>query len=224
MRAAMKRTTIITFFLLLTACTTAQLDLPAGAYDVSGSNPRRWNAPISFGEWRTEWVNEGTTRSWLADLGIVEVGKADQGYHLAINGVDVECHTRELVLGRSGVFVDATLGNSPLLVCGYDRSGDRSVLTLHRTGKIEPTLRGTLKDDDGNALEVRSLHRLAGAKFPGGEPYGFELVRGGERVAVVETVNRGRVWIAPDAANRDTLAAAAASLLLFREPEAGEVD
>jgi hypothetical protein len=223
MRAAMKRTLILAL-LLLTACTTAQLDLPAGSYDVSGSNPRRWNAPISFGEWQTAWVDEGTTRSWLADLGVVEVGKADQGYHLAMNGVAVECHTRELVLGRAGVFVDATLGSAPLLVCGYDRGGERTVLALHRTGKVEPTLRGTLRDDDGNALEVRSLHRLAGAKWPGGEPYGFELVRGEERVAVVETANRGRVWIAPDAANRDTLAAAAASLLLFREPEAGEVD
>ncbi|HYO78874.1 MAG TPA: hypothetical protein VE010_20600, partial [Thermoanaerobaculia bacterium] len=59
---------------------------------------------------------------------------------------------------------------------------------------------------------------------PAGEAYGFELMRGEERVAVVETVNRGRVWIDPDAPNRDTLAATAASLLLFREPDAGDVE
>jgi hypothetical protein len=219
----MKRFLVATLF-LLNACVSAQLDLPAGAYDVTGSNPRRWNAPISFGDWRTAYVDEGTTRSWLAEVGVAQIAKADQGYHLDLNGVAVECHTRELVLGTSGFFVDATLGKTPLLVCGYERGGDRHVLSLHRTGKIEPTLRGTLSDDDGNALEVRSLHRPVGAKFPSGEPYGFELLRGNERVAVVETVNRGRVWIAPDAANRDTLAAAAASLLLFREPEAGDVD
>ncbi|HEX8619961.1 MAG TPA: hypothetical protein VF911_20440 [Thermoanaerobaculia bacterium] len=219
----MKRLFIATLF-LFAACTTARLDLPADAYDVSGANPRRWNAPLSFGEWRTEMVDEGTTRSWLAEAGILQVARADQGYHLTMNGVAVECHTKELVLGASGFFVDAALGRKPLLVCGYDRGGERHALTLHRTGKIEPTLRGTLRDDDGNALEVRSLHRPAGAKLPAGEPFGFEVLRGEERVAVVETVNRGRVWIAPDAANRDTLAAAAASLLLFREPEAGDVD
>ncbi|HEY0157400.1 MAG TPA: hypothetical protein VGF28_08960 [Thermoanaerobaculia bacterium] len=215
----MKR--LLPLLFLLTACTTAQLDLPAGAYDVTGSNPRRWNAPISFGDWRTEWVDEGTTRSWLAELGIVQVARADQGYHLAINGVDVECHTREFVVGTSGVFVDPTFGGQALLVCGYDRNGERSVLTLSRTGQTEPTLRGTLRDADGKALEVKSLHRVPGSGWPSGVPYGFEI---GNRVAVVETVNRGRVWIDPAAEDRDTLAAVAASLLLFREPEPGEVD
>ncbi|HEX8252256.1 MAG TPA: hypothetical protein VF846_03825 [Thermoanaerobaculia bacterium] len=218
----MKR--LLPLLFLLTACVAARLDLPEGAYDVSGSNPRRWNAPISFGDWRTEMVNEGTRRSWLTQVGVVQVARADQGYHLALNGVDVECHTKEFAIGAGGVFVDPTFGNAPLLVCGYDSRGERSVLTLHRTGRIEPMLRGTLRDDDGNALEVRSLHRPIGAKFPAGEAYGFELMRGEERVAVVETINRGRVWIDPAAQNRDTLAAAAASLLLFREPDAGDVD
>lgn len=210
--------------LLLTACTTAQLDVPAGAYDVTGSNPRRWNAPISFGPYATRMVNEGTTRSWLADLGVVQVGKADQGYHLTLNDVAVECHTRELVLGRAGIFVDPSFGSEPLLVCGYDSGGARSVLTLARTGQLEPTLRGSLRDANGDALEVRSLHRAVGAAIASGDPFGFEILRGGNRVAVVETINRGRVWIDANAANRDTLAAAAASLLLFRDPDAGTVD
>lgn len=211
---------LLPLLLLLTACTTARLDLPAGAYDVTGSNPRRWNAPISFGQWRTEFVDEGTTRSWLADLGVVQLGKADQGYHLAIGTVDVECHTREFVIGRSGVFIDPSFGGEPLLVCGYDYNGERSVLTLARTGGIEPTLRGTLRDADGKSIEIKSLHRAVGAAIPSGEPFGFEI----GNVAVVETINRGRVWIDPAAEDRDTLAAVAASLLLFRDPEAGEVE
>src|SRR5687768_13554319 len=105
----MKRSVPI-LLLLLTACATAQLDLPADSYTVTGSNPRRWNQPISFGEWRTEVVNEGTTRSWLADAYILEVGKTDQAYRLTLNGIPVECHTRELVLGRAGVFVDPAFG------------------------------------------------------------------------------------------------------------------
>jgi hypothetical protein len=215
---------LLALSLALSACTTAQLDLPVNAVPVTGANPRRWNAPIAFGEWRTEAVNEGTHRSFLADLGIIDIGKADEAYRLTINGVAVECHTRDLVVGGAGVFVDPSLGKSPLLVCGYRRaSGTRSVLSLTRTGAVEPTLRGELRELGGPSLQVRSLHRAKGSRFPSSEPFGFEILSGDEPVAIVETINQGRVWIDPQAvANRDTLAAAAASLLLFRDPDARE--
>lgn len=194
--------------------------MPAGAYDVTGANPRRWNQPLSFGEFATESVDEGTQRSWLAEVAGIQVGKADQGYHLRIGGVDVECHTREVVVGRSGVFIDPTLGGSALLACGYQRGAfTRSVLALRRTGRPEPSLSGELREVGGPAYDVRSLHRAAGGSIPSSEPFGYEIVSGEDVVAVVETVNRGRVWIDPSAPNRDILAAAAASLLLFREPE-----
>lgn len=218
----MKRLLLLLFsLLLLPACVTAQLDLPEGAHAVEGANPRRWNRPIAFGEWRTRAVDEGTTRSWLADLGVLQVGKTDQAYRLTLNDVAVECHTRELVLGRSGVFVDPSFGGDPILVCGY---GEQSVLTLARTGKSEPSLRGTIRSASGAPLEVRSLHRASAGGWPSGEPFGYEILRDGRRVAVVETVNRGRVWIDPAAGDRDTLAAVAASLLLFRDPDAGNVE
>jgi hypothetical protein len=210
--------------LLLVSCATAQIDLPAGAYDVTGSNPRRWNQPLSFGEWRTSTVDEGTTRSFLADLDLVQVGKADQAYRMTLNDVFIECHTREIVIGREGFFLDPNLGREPLLLCGLDGGGGRSVLALSRTGRVEPTLRGEVRGAGGGAaLEVRSIHR-AGSSLPSSEPFGFEILEGGRRVAAVETINRGRVWIDPDAPNRDTLAAAAAALLLFRDPDAGTVD
>lgn len=216
----MKR--LLPLLVLLTACVTAQIDLPADAWTVEGANPRWWNRPISFGPYRTENVREGTTRSWLADLDLVQIGKADQGYHLTINDVAVECHTREIVIGRAGFFVDASLGREPLLVCGYDRGGARSVLALSRTGRGEPSLRGELREANGGAAyEVRSLHRHAGGGFPSVEPFGYEFLRDGRRIAAVETINRGRVWIDPSAPDRETLAAAAASLLLFRDPDAG---
>lgn len=215
----MKR--IFLLLLLLTACATAQIDLPADAYGVEGANPRRWNQPLAFGPYRTTFVDEGTTRSWLADLDVVQIGKADQGYHLTLNGVAVECHTREVVIGRAGFFVDASLGREPLLVCGYDRGGARSVLALSRTGPAEPSLRGELREAKGGpSYEVRSLHRNAGGSLPSSEPFGYEIVRDGRRVAAVETINRGRVWIEPNAPDRDTFAAAAASLLLFDDPDA----
>jgi hypothetical protein len=217
----MKR--LILLLVFLTGCATVQLDLPTGAWDVTGSNPRRWNAPISFGPYQTQSVDEGTRRSWLADLEVVQVAKADQGYHLMMGDLAVECHTREVVIGRKGVFVDTSLGREPLLVCGYQRrTGTRSALVLSRTGSHEPSFRGELRGMPGPAYEIRSLHRAAGGSIPSGEPFGYEIRLGEATAAIVETVNRGRVWIDPsEEANRDMLAAAAASLLLFREPDAG---
>lgn len=203
--------------LLLLSCATAQIDLPEGSYDVTGSNPRRWNQPLAFGEWRTSAVNEGTTRSFLADLDIVQAGKTDQAYRMMLDGVGIECHTREIVIGRNGFFLDPNLGREPLLLCGLDDAAGRAVLALSRTGRMEPALRGELRGVSGGpALEVRSIHR-AGSSLPSSEPFGFEIVDNGRRVAAVETINRGRVWIDPNAPNRDTLAAAAAALLLFRD-------
>lgn len=211
--------------LLLAACATAQIDLPSDSFTVEGANPRRWNQPLYFGEWRTSTVNEGATRSFLADLDIVQIGKADQGYRMTLGDTFVECHTREVVIGRAGFFVDVNLGREPLLVCGLDDAGSRSVLALSRTGKIEPALRGELRGVAGGpSLEVRSIQRVSGSAIPSGEPFGYELLSDGRRVAAVETINRGRVWIDPNASNRDTLAAAAAALLLFRDPDAGTVD
>jgi hypothetical protein len=52
----MKR--LFPLLLLLTACTTAQIDLPSDAYGVEGANPRRWNQPLAFGPYRTTFVDE----------------------------------------------------------------------------------------------------------------------------------------------------------------------
>jgi hypothetical protein len=215
---------LLFFSLLLTGCATAQLELPADSYAVQGANPRVWNRPLSFGPYATSSVDEGTTRSFLADLGILQIGKSDQAYRMKLGDVAIECHTRELAIGRADVFVDPSWGGSPILVCGFDRGSAKDVLVLSRTGRVEPSLRGALRVLDGPSFEVRSLHRAAGGSFPSGEPFGYEIISDGAPVAVVETVNRGRVWIAPDAPHRDTLAAAAASLLLFRDPDAGSMN
>lgn len=218
----MKRFAIL--LLLAAACASvepARIAIPPAAVNVEGANPRRWNQPLSFGAWRTSSVNEGTTRSFLVDLGMLDVGKTDQAYRMTLEGTgvptNVECHTREIVVGSAGVFLQASLGREPILVCGFTRGQLRSVLALTRTGKPEPSLVGELRQVGGTTYDVRSVHRAAGGGLPGGEPFGYEIVRGERPFAVVETVNRGRVWIDPEAPNRDDLAAAAAALLLFRD-------
>ena len=218
----MKRVLLLVLF--LTACATVKLDLPPDAYAVQGANPHRWNQPLSFGTWSTSNLNEGTTRSFLADTGILQIAKADQAYRMKVNDIVVECHTRELVVGRAEIFVDPTFGQEPLLVCGFDRGRTQTVLALKRTGKGEPSLRGELREIGGPSLDVQSLHRAPGLAVASGEPFGYEIRRDGTRIAGVETINSGRVWIDPTVANRDTLAAAATALLLFKDPNAGTVD
>ena len=220
----MKRLGIL--LLLLTACASVQpvrIAVPSPAMTVEGANPRVWNRPISFGDWRTLSVNEGTTRSFLADLGILDVGKTDQAYRMVLQGpgaqTDVECHMREVVVGAAGVFVQASLGKEPILVCGFTRKGYRSVLALTRSGKGEPSLVGELRQVGGTTYDVRSIHRAVGGTIPSGDPFGYEIVRDEQAFAMVETVNQGRVWIDPEAPNRDDLAAAAAALLLFKDVE-----
>lgn len=209
--------------LLLAACATVQpvrIAIPADAVPVEGANPRTWNQSISFGDWRTASVSEGTTRSFLFDLGILDAGKTDQAYRMVLQGpgqqTNVECHMREVVVGTAGVFAQASLGRDPILVCGLTRKGYRTVLALTRTGKAEPSLAGELRQVGGATYDIRSVHRAVGGGLPGGEPFGYEIVRDERPLAIVETVNQGRVWIDPDAPNRDDLAAAAAALLLFK--------
>ena len=207
--------------LVFCACATkvVQLDVPAGAWDVSGSNPRVWNRPLSFGPYRTESVDEGTRRSWLVDAGLLAVGRIDQGTRLRIAGTDVECHTRELLVGKNDLFVDPALGRAALLVCGYQHDGGRSVLTLSRTVRSDAWLTGELRGESRSPLEVRSMNQPANSRFRSMETLGFEILDGGRQVAVIETVNQGRVWISPESKDRDLLAAVSASLLLFRDPD-----
>ena len=219
----MKKLSVLLLF-LLTACSTVQpvrIAIPADAVAVQGANPRTWNQPLSFGEWTTASVDEGTTRSFLFDLGMLDVGKTDQAYRMVLEGAgpqtNVECHMREVVVGAAGVFVQASLGREPILVCGLWRKGYRTVLALTRTGEVEPSLVGELRQVGGTTYDVRSIHRAATGGVRSGDPFGYEIVRGEHAFAIVETVNNGRVWIDPDAPNRDDLAAAAAALLLFRD-------
>ena len=218
----MKRSLLL--IVLLAACATVQpvhIAIPAAAVNVEGANPRTWNRPISFGEWRTASVDEGTTRSFLFDLGMLDAGKTDQAYRMVVQGpgaqTNVECHMRELTVGAAGVFVQASLGREPILVCGLWRRGYRTVLALTRNGKPEPSLVGELRQVSGVTYDIRSIHRAAGGGLSSGESFGYEISRDEQSYATVETVNQGRVWIDPNAPNRDDLAAAAAALLLFRD-------
>ena len=212
--------------LLIAGCRTAFMSVPAElaateAFAVTGANPRLWNRPLSFGPWRTSEVREGGRWGFAAPLLGLEAGFSQQPYRLVLEhedgrAVQAECVARSVTLSRSGWSVDPTLGALPALACGFrSDDGDEWTLKLHARGT---NFEGELSSSSGSPLKIRSVHRLEGSRLPSGEPVGYEIA-GDSPLAAVETVNRGRVWLAPSAGSSiDRRTAAAAAVLLLFEP------
>lgn len=203
-----------------------QLAASASAMPVDGANPRRWGTDLSFGEFRAVGVRDGDHLEWFFAVGNLGTGAAKSASRLTLEGpsgaVRVECLAKRSVLARGSFSVDLALGKKPLMMCGLDGpDGDRWTLTLTERA---PDLSGAIQPAEGiggERLEVRSIHRLEGSKWPLAEPPGYEISKSGRVVAAVEIINRGRVWIGSDLdeATRQRVAAAAAALLLFEPPE-----
>ncbi len=223
MRRIQSGLVLVFIALVISGCRTAAISVPAEladakAFAVTGANPRIWNRPLSFGPWRTSEVREGGRWGFAAPLLGLEAGFSQQPYRLVLEHEDgrevrAECVSRSVTLSRSGWSMDPTLGALPALACGFrSDDGDEWTLKLHARGT---NFEGELSSS-GSQLKVRSLHLLEGSRLPSGEPVGYEIV-GESTLGAVETVNRGRVWIAPStgSAIEGRIAAAAAVLLLF---------
>jgi hypothetical protein len=217
---------------VLAACTVAEMAVEprlaseAEPLAVSGANPRRWNQALAFGPWATTANHDGTEFSWAVQAFGVGLASAQRPYAFlrqtpAGTTVETACHTRDLRLFRGSfdddvLEADVTGAFTPALACALRPAGGGRPATLTLATKARD-YRGHLDLADGTVLEVRSAHHFAGSPLRNPEPVGYELVAGGRTFAAVETVNPGRVWIAPEvrAAHRDDLAAASAALLLF---------
>ena len=203
-----------------------QLAESASGMPVDGANPRRWGTNLSFGDYRAVEVRDGDHLEWFFAVGNFGTGAAKSASRLTLEGpsgaLRVECLAKRKVLARGSFSVDLALGRKPLLMCGLEGpDGDRWTLVLTERA---PNLTGTIQPEegiDGARLDVRSVHRLEGSKWPLAEPAGYEISEGGRVVAAIETINRGRVWIGSDldADTRQRVAAVAAALLLFEPPE-----
>lgn len=211
----------------LAGCTVAEMAVePRLAAEsrplaVTGANPRTWNRPLGFGPFSTAANRDGTELSWAFQAFGIGAGGAHRpyGFRLQSPGVielETACHTRELRLFRGSFEVDLTAAFTPALACAFRPlpAGLPGTLTLAVKGS---DYRGSLELAGGGSLGVRSVHRFAGSSLRNSDPVGYDFTDRGRTVAAVETVNRGRVWLAPDLdpSVRDQVAAAAAALLLF---------
>jgi hypothetical protein len=211
---------------LATACQTAQMKVATplqtlDALRVEGANPRRWNAPIRFGPWRTSEVDEGLTWNFGIRLLGLDLGVGFQPYRFVLasegQNVQAECVTRSAVVSRKGLSVEIGRGGRiPPLACGFTGSGEG---TLRMRTTLANRMEGDI--DFGQPLwTLRSVHEIEGARFRSGDPVGYEIRAGGRVIAAVETINRGRVWIDPslDTGDRSRIAAVSTALLLYEPP------
>ena len=65
--------------------------------------------------------------------------------------------------------------------------------------------------------KIAPIYKMEDSKLPAGDIVGYEFLRSGERVAAVQIINNGKVWLTPDLDEdrRMVLISAASSLLLY---------
>jgi hypothetical protein len=213
---------------LLQACQVAQMRVAPelerlAAVPVSGANPRRWNAPLAFGPWRSDVAYEGMKWDFALPLLGLTAGYSTQPYRVVVTSggppIQAECHARAASLSRKGLAVDPAFGKLPAFACAFQGRGTGS-LRLNTTAMGQEA--GTIDYGD-TRWGLRSAHRFQGSSIPSGPPLGYEVTGGDRVVAAVETINQGRVWIDPAVSPRDQerLAVAIMVLLLY-DPAAGE--
>jgi hypothetical protein len=222
---------------LLAACAPVRLQMPEGfavgtaAWPVSGHSPRHLGEPLSFGPYAALEPEDGGTFSWSLPVARIDIAGSSREYAFILAApaeaaVEVQCLVRSLALGHDTVNgrvesrteLDLTALRGPMLGCGLRRADVDDVagpllLALTRDGT---RLHGRLESPWGEH-EVRSLHGYEGTPIPAYGVNGFEVLRDGKVVMVVDMLNAGNVHMADDVdpAQRSWMAAAAAALLLL---------
>lgn len=219
---------------LLAACAPVRLQMPEGfaagpaAWPVTGHSPRRFGEPLRFGPYSAVEPEEGGTFSWALPVARIDIAGSSRNYAFRLEAPgevpgEVQCAVRSLALGHdtangrveSRTELDLTELRGPAVGCGLHRDdvADAMVLALTREGTH---LNGRLELPWG-IHEVRSLHRYEGIAIPAYGVNGFEVLRDGKVVMVVDMLDAGHVHIADGVApaQRSWLAAAAAALLLL---------
>lgn len=222
---------VLTFALL--ACVPAQMAVPpevasrGGALQVQGRQGFNFSETFNFGGYAVESVDRGWTRStawggfgyedFSAFQEVSFVLRTPEGHRWNC-GCATTADARMLRFifpeSRSEMTWDLTGGGS--YVCalqGADGSVWRLGLGRPRTDAL---LSGVLHDTVTH-VGVEGTRQLAGSSFPLGEATGYVFNAHHGRVAAVEVINEGRVWLPQDMHLRGPIAAASAALLLFQE-------
>lgn len=214
--------------LLVGACTSAQLRLPAGLGDealemkVTGVSPRWSGDAILFGPYSVRRLDDGGTYRDGASVGRASFWRQWHPWEFTLTSpgqaaVDVQCEASRMALAwgdaRSETEIDITGLEGPMLGCGLRRDPRAQPHTLEISRKGNHFV-GELVSPS-TVYRVASLHAFEGSPITSGEPVGFEFTDQGRVAMVVDVLNQGRVLLRADtdARERSLLAAAATALL-----------
>ena len=225
-----RRAIFVAILSLAGGCTVAQMQVPAPldvvpAVPVDRGTVRKWNDPVSFGAWHTTSVDEGGTdwspgRSAAAHRHEVQNVSLERIYRLILATPAAEiragCFARLDAATYGGTSFDlGAVNGDPALQCTYDGAVMGS-LELFEIPKVGDAQAGYLEFDNVR-WHIQSVDRIVGSRSSGAI-VGYEIRNDETVIGAVETINRGRVWIAPSltAGEQDRVAAVVATLLLYR--------
>ncbi|WP_337842763.1 hypothetical protein [Rheinheimera sp.] len=194
-------------------------------WSVQGSNPRRFDQPLSFGPFYSAKAKQAPAFGFGLKILGVSLQHQRQAQQLSLTNGEhwqhLECLAQSNQLGYDGWQLDTSLGKSPVFACGIQGDSSRSLVLYSQwdnSYKGESLLSNRL-------VKINSVHKMAGSHWPLMDPSGYVLSDSEGPLAQLETINAGRVWFRPGlpAVVQTEVAALAAALLLFK-PEQIEQD
>ena len=192
---------------------------------------RKPNDPLSFGSWRTTRIDVGWSEFRSLQIPVTVSGKSTldfqsylRPYRLDVvtsNGViSAECVARAAGVAYKDWSLDSgALVGIPPLHCLYMGASEGEMELLEM-----PTIAGSEEGNiafDVTRWHVQSVNRIEGGRGSG-DIVGYEIRRGNEVIAAVESMNRGRVWMSPSLTpvEQDRVATVAMALLVYEAPQA----
>jgi hypothetical protein len=220
---------------LLSACQLARMQVSPDLADVEPlavdrAYWRKPNDPLSFGTWHTTRIDVGWGKFRSSNTPVTATGKTTialqsfkRPYRIDVETgsgiVSADCIARAEAVAYKDWSLDsgALRGVAPLR-CSFGGAEHGQVELLEM-----PTIAGS---EAGNIefgatrWHVQSVDRIEGGHGPGGI-VGYEIRRGKEVIAAVETMNHGRVWMssALTPLEQDRAASVAMALLVYESPQ-----
>ncbi len=198
----------------------------ADVYDVKGRNGLQIKQKLSFGPYQTGYVSRGWIRSYDLPF-IVRFSGASEKLSFSIgdsiNKATVYClgkvKRQELELIRSyfGIVLkeeDAFAGN---ISFDENRNWDFVVYNASNTNVLKDT-HGFMRSPAGQ-ITIRALREMEGKNTVLSRLgiYGYEFLENGKKLAAVDLMNKGRIFLSPDLnQEKKLLLSAMCSALLLR--------
>ncbi|MBU2552471.1 MAG: hypothetical protein KKB20_28930 [Proteobacteria bacterium] len=224
------------FFLASSGCQKARMaldsDLAGRAEEmpVEGKKFFSFDESFRFGPYEAADVNRGWKRTTAWGFPGYEQARASQQYEFVLYRNDKPIWEAQCAAGMKqsvlkgflnddSAHLEWELSSLTTLACVFKRPGESKgwkMAMKRNTGEM--VLQGVLTDGT-TGIRIVGSQALADSSLPLTDPTGYRFLMDGQAVGAVEVINEGAVWLAPGQSEegRSLLAAASASLLLYRE-------